>query len=203
MGASLPSGKVGKIVVRVLATPPPGSRMPAFFKPLIVAMAIAALAGLAHVGKAEARLETKCSAALIHDWYVDGRIDGTYPVHCYREALKDIPEDQIVYGTLRDDLTRALQSVIRKHDGNVGPMTPVPGAGGPGGGSGTGGKHDGFFTRLARALGPSTADSIPVPLLVLGGLAFLLMAAAAVSFIARRLQARRAAPDPPPAGPLA
>jgi hypothetical protein len=203
MGASLPSGKVGKIVVRVLATPPPGSRMPAFFKPLIVAMAIAALAGLAHVGKAEARLETKCSAALIHDWYVDGRIDGTYPVHCYREALKDIPEDQIVYGTLRDDLTRALQSVIRKHDGNVGPMTPVPGAGGPGGGRGTGGKHDGFFTRLARALGPSTADSIPVPLLVLGGLAFLLMAAAAVSFIARRLQARRAAPDPPPAGPLA
>ena len=202
MGASLPSGKVGKIVVRVLATPP-GSRMPAFLKPLIVAMAIAALAGLAHVGKAEARLETKCSAALIHDWYVDGRIDGTYPVHCYREALKDIPEDQIVYGTLRDDLTRALQSVIRKHDGNVGPMTPVPGAGGPGGGSGTGGKHDGFFTRLARALGPSTADSIPVPLLVLGGLAFLLMAAAAVSFIARRLQARRAAPDPPPAGPLA
>lgn len=203
MGASLPSGKVGKIVVRVLATPPPGSRMPAFLKPLIVAMAIAALAGLAHVGKAEARLETKCSAALIHDWYVDGRIDGTYPVHCYREALKDIPEDQIVYGTLRDDLTRALQSVIRKHDGNVGPMTPVPGAGGPGGGSGTGGKHDGFFSRLARALGPSTADSIPVPLLVLGGLAFLLMAAAAVSFIARRLQARRAAPDPPPAGPLA
>ncbi|HEX6663926.1 MAG TPA: hypothetical protein VF025_09645 [Gaiellaceae bacterium] len=194
---------MGKIVVRVLATPPPGSRMPAFFKPLTVAMAIAALAGLAHVGKAEARLETKCSAALIHDWYVDGRIDGTYPVHCYREALKDIPEDQIVYGTLRDDLTRALQSVIRKHDGNVGPMTPVPGAGGPGGGSGTGGKHDGFFTRLARALGPSTADSIPVPLLVLGGLAFLLMAAAAVSFIARRLQARRAAPDPPPAGPLA
>jgi hypothetical protein len=194
---------VGKIVVRVLVTPPPGSRMPAFLKPLIVAMAIAALAGLAHVDKAEARLETKCSAALIHDWYVDGRIDRTYPVHCYREALKDIPEDQIVYGTLRDDLTRALQSVIRKNDGNVGPMTPVPGAGGDGGGSGTGGKPAGFFTRLARALGPSTADSIPVPLLVLGGLAFLLMAAAAVSFIARRLQARRAAPDPPPTGPLA
>ena len=62
MGASLPSGKVGKIVVRVLVTPPPGSRMPAFLKPLIVAMAIAALAGLAHVDKAEARLETKCSA---------------------------------------------------------------------------------------------------------------------------------------------
>jgi len=200
MRASLPSGKVGKIVVRVLATPQPGFRMPPVFKPLIVLIAVAALAGLARTGKAEAKIESQCSAALIHDWYVDGRIDQTYPVHCYREALRDVPEDQIVYGTLRDDLTRALQSFIRDHNGHVGPMTLIPGAGGPGGG--TGGKHDGFFTRLARALGPSTADSIPVPLLVLGGLAFLLMAAAAVSYIARRLQARRATPDPPPAGPF-
>ena len=200
MRASLPSGKVGKIVGRVLATPQPGFRMPPVFKPLIVLIAVAALAGLARTGKAEAKIESQCSAALIHDWYVDGRIDQTYPVHCYREALRDVPEDQIVYGTLRDDLTRALQSFIRDHNGHVGPMTLIPGAGGPGGG--TGGKHDGFFTRLARALGPSTADSIPVPLLVLGGLAFLLMAAAAVSYIARRLQARRATPDPPPAGPF-
>ena len=38
-------------------------------------------------------------------------------------------------------------------------------------------------------------------LLILGGLAFTLMAAAAVSLFARRLQARRAAADPPPTGP--
>jgi len=171
--------------------------MPTFLKPLILVLAVAALAGLARVDTAEARLESKCSAALIHDWYVDGRIDRTYPVHCYREALRDIPEDQIVYGTLRDDLTRALQSVIRNHNGPVDPDTPVPGAGGGDSGSDKGDKG-GFFTRLARALGPDTADSIPVPLLVLGGLAFLLMAAAVVSFIARRVQAKRATADPPP-----
>jgi hypothetical protein len=178
--------------------------MPRFLKPFILILFVAALVGAAAPGNAEARLESKCSAALIHDWYVDGRIDRTYQVHCYREALRDIPEDQVVYGTLRDDLTRALQAVIRAHDGDVGPNTPVPGDdenGGGGAAGGDSGDDGGFFGRLAKAIGPDTADSIPVPLLVLGGLALLLMAAAAVSFFARRVQARRAAADPPPAGP--
>jgi hypothetical protein len=174
--------------------------MPRFVKPLILALVAAALVGAAAAGPAEARLQTKCSADLIHDWYVDGRIDKTYQVHCYREALRDIPEDQVVYGTLREDLTRALQAVIRSHDGDVTGSTPVPGAG-PGGGGGDGGGDGGFFGRLAKAIGPDTADSIPVPLLVLGGLALALMAAAGVSFFARRVQARKAGTDPPPAGP--
>jgi hypothetical protein len=177
--------------------------MPRVLKPLILVLAVAAFAGLARVDKAEARLESKCSQALIHDWYVDGRVDKTYPVHCYREALRDIPEDQIVYGTLRDDLTRALQAVIRNNNGDVGPNTPVPPAvPGDGDGGDSGGDHnEGFFTRLARALGPDTADSIPIPLLVLSGLALLLIAAAAISFITRRMQAKKAG-DPPPTAPF-
>jgi hypothetical protein len=177
--------------------------MPKFLKPLILALTAAAAAATFGVGTAHA---STCSDALIRDWYVDGRIDNTYAVHCYREALRDIPEDQLVYGTLRDDLRRALQDVIRDHNGHVTPMTLIPGAGGgdgPDGPSGgTGGKHDeGFFHWLAKKIGPSTADSVPVPLLVLGGLALALIAAAAVSFFARRYQARKAAPDPPPPGP--
>jgi len=181
--------------------------MPKFLKPFILVIATVALAGgVLGVGKAEARSTSECSKALIHDWYVDGRVDKTYPVHCYREALRDIPEDQLIYGTLRDDLTRALQSVIRKHNGKVGPNTPVPGAddqngGGPLPPGGGGGKGGGFFHWLAGKLGPSTADTIPIPLLVLGGLALMLMLAAAVSFFARRVQARRAATDPPRPGP--
>jgi hypothetical protein len=176
--------------------------MPKFLTPLILVFVAAAAAATFGVSTAHA---SACSNALIHDWYVDGRIDRTYPIHCYREALRDIPEDQIVYGTLRDDLNRALQNVIRKHNGNVTPMTPVPPGGGGGGndsGDGTSGKHDeGFFHWLATKIGPSTANSVPVPLLVLGGLALALMAAAAVSFFARRYQAKKAAPDPPPSGP--
>jgi hypothetical protein len=178
--------------------------MPKFLKPLILVVVAAAAAASFGVSTAHA---SACSSALIRDWYNDGRIDGTYPVHCYREALKDIPEDQLVYGTLRDDLTRALQDVIRNHHGHVTPNTMIPGAGGgdgngPNGGGGTGGKHDeGFFHWLAKKIGPSTANSVPVPLLVLGGLALALMAAAGVSFFARRYQAKKAASDPPPSGP--
>ena len=58
-----------------------------------------------------------------------------------------------------------------------------------------------IFHWLAQKLGPSTADSIPIPLLILGGLALALILAAGVSLLARRMQARRAAADPPPAGP--
>jgi hypothetical protein len=180
--------------------------MPKSLSPLLLVVAVAALVGLARVDKAQARLESKCSAALIHDWYVDGRIDHTYQVHCYREALDSIPEDQIIYGTLREDLTRALQSAIRQHDGNVSGGTPVvpPGGGGPSDPSSgaANDKNEGWITRVARKLGPDTADSIPVPLLVLGGLALLLMAAAGVSFITRRVQAKRADTDQPPPRPF-
>jgi hypothetical protein len=180
--------------------------MPRFSKPLILLAAAVAIGGaaLGTAQPAQARSESTCSKALIHDWYVDGRVDKTYPVHCYREALKQIPEDQAIYGTLRQDLTRALQSTIRQHGGHVNGNTlvaPLTGGGGDGNGPNGNGSSGGVFHWLAQKLGPSTADSIPIPLLILGGLAFALMAAAGVSLIARRMQARRAAADPPPAGP--
>ena len=184
--------------------------MPRSLRPLIlVAAALAISAALGTTAQpAQARSLSTCSKALVHDWLVDGRVDKTYPVHCYREALKSIPEDQLVYGTLRDDLNRALANTIRKHNGHVDNDTPVPGAGGGGGGGGGsgGGGGDpggtgGVFHWVAHTLGPNTADSVPVPLLVLGGLALALIAAAGISFFARRMQARRAPVDPPPAGP--
>ena len=207
MGGTWTSGRVRKIVVRVSRKPQPGLRMPKFTKPLILLALVVALAIGAALGvgaqPAQARSMSSCSRALIHDWYVDGRIDQTYPVHCYREALKQIPEDQIIYGTLRDDLTRALQATIRQNGGHVTGDTLVVPLGGSGGDgpNGTGGSGGGVFHWLAKKLGPSTADSIPIPLLVLGGLAFTLMLAAGVSYVARRVQARRAAADPPPVGP--
>ena len=177
--------------------------MPTFLKPLILILTAAAAAAAFGVSTAQA---SACSSALIRDWYIDGRIDGTYEVHCYREALKDIPEDQLVYGTLRDDLNRALQLTLAKHH-TLRPHMLIPGAGGndnnndPTAG-GTGGKHDeGFFHWLAKKIGPSSANSVPVPLLVLGGLALALVAAAAISYGARRYQAKKAASDPPPSGP--
>ena len=204
MGGTRPSGKVSKIIVRVSRKPQSGTRMPRFSKPLILlALAAAIGASVGGTQPAQAKSLSRCSSALINDWLFDGRVDKTYPVHCYREALKDVPEDQIVYGTLRQDLTRALQSAIRQNGGHVTDDTlVVPVASSDGGGdppSGTSASSDqGFVHWVAHALGPNTAESIPVPLLILGGLALALMAAAGVSLIARRVQARRAATDPPP-----
>jgi hypothetical protein len=56
-------------------------------------------------------------------------------------------------------------------DGNT-LVAPLPGGGSSGDGPGTGATGGGVFHWLAKKLGPSTADSIPIPLLVLGGLAF-------------------------------
>jgi hypothetical protein len=178
--------------------------MPKFLKPLILVLTAAAAAAAFGVSTAQA---SACSSALIRDWYNDGRIDGTYQVHCYREALRDIPEDQLVYGTLRDDLNRALQLTLAAHHGHITGATIIPGGGGGGddndpSAGATSGKHDeGFFHWLAKKIGPSSANSVPVPLLVLGGLALALIAAAAISYGARRYQAKKAASDPPPSGP--
>ena len=35
---------------------------------------------------------TSCQSRLLHDW-ADGRIDGTYPLACYRAALRSLPAD--------------------------------------------------------------------------------------------------------------
>ena len=104
--------------------------MPKFSKPLILLALAAAITATLGVGAqpAEARTMSICSRALIHDWYVDGRVDQTYPVHCYREALKQIPEDQIIYGTLREDLTRALRgenfAAVMEDDGGFATTRP-------------------------------------------------------------------------------
>lgn len=53
--------------------------------------------------------KSSCSSSLIADWQ-DGRIDRTYPVPCYRQALAKLPEDVRVYSTATSDITRALHA---------------------------------------------------------------------------------------------
>jgi hypothetical protein len=65
------------------------------------------LMALAFTGSAAA--SGACGQRLLADWR-DGRIDGTYPVTCYRQALANLPEDVRVYSTAQTDITRALQA---------------------------------------------------------------------------------------------
>jgi hypothetical protein len=183
---------------------------------LLAALVSAAFAGSA-VHAAPAQAATPCWKLLLNDWY-DGRIDQTYPVHCYKDALKHLPSDVQTYSSAHDDILRALQSAITKQKSehkNVSNNTLVPpeqnGSGGTGsrgsGGSGSGG--DGTTTTnstststtgepgrndnggLAGSVSSDNPSSIPTPLLILGGLALLLVAAGAAGLIAKRVQARR------------
>ncbi|HEY5659199.1 MAG TPA: hypothetical protein VIR59_00315 [Gaiellaceae bacterium] len=73
---------------------------------LLFAMA-AGLLALAVTGTAGAA--PSCGTRLLDDWR-DGRIDNTYAVACYRQALANLPEDVRVYSSAQADITRALQA---------------------------------------------------------------------------------------------
>jgi hypothetical protein len=181
------------------------SRRP-IVNPLLKASLLASLVCAAFVGSAVrppmAQAATPCWKALLNDWY-DGRIDNTYPVHCYREALKHLPSDVQTYSSAHDDILRALQSAIAKQrqaHKQVGDNTLLPGQ--SGGGSG-GGKNGGTDTStsgqpgrqagggLAGQVSSNNPSSVPTVLYVLGGLALLLVAAGGAGLIAKRVQARR------------
>jgi hypothetical protein len=169
-------------------------------------MIVAAALGAAVVSHpAPAAAATPCWKSLLNDWY-DGRIDQTYAVHCYQEALRHLPADVQTYSSAHDDILRALQSAVaqvRKSGHTVGPNTKVtpPGAK-PGKGKGSttttaapiGRQPDKGLSHLADQLNPSSASSLPLPLLVLGGLAILLVAAGGAGLVAKRVQARRQSP---------
>jgi hypothetical protein len=52
-----------------------------------------------------------CARTLLADW-ADGRIDGTYPLSCYRQALKSLPADLEVYSSAPEDIESALRNRI-------------------------------------------------------------------------------------------
>ena len=146
----------------------------------VLALGVAAPAGAA----------TPCWRALINDWY-DGRIDQTYPTACYTEAIQHLPQDVDTYSSAKEDIQRALQAQLRNGRGE-----PPTWNGGNGGSNSSGGSSGskGIITRTIEWLGPSNASSIPLPLLILTGVAFLLLAAAGGSYISRRIQNRRLPP---------
>ena len=162
---------------------------------------IALLAAVAQPARAAAS-GTPCWKVLLNDWY-DGRIDGTYERHCYTDALKHLPADVSTYSSAHDDILRALQSAIAKQRAAghvVGPNTLLAP---PSGGKATGGGATGVTTTqtgrekpsgLTDKLNPGSPSSLPVPLLILGGLALLLVAAGGAGLVAKRIQARRQSP---------
>lgn len=166
---------------------------------------VAALAaGGALAAPAVAEAKSPCWKRLLDDWVIDGRVDKAYPATCYSETLKRLPQDLDYYSSVREDLNRALLGAARGNGGEPPsviepPVTrkasaPLPGVETADGVANEGDGGGLFDVILPRATG---ADSVPLPLLVLAGLALLLLAAAGISFAARRIQAHRASPGAP------
>ena len=145
-----------------------------------------------------------CDLAVINDWADNNRVDKIYAIPCYTQAIQRLSSypDLEGYSSAADDIHDALLAALRQDrgGGTGGPPTAGPnGPSGPGDGTTTPQPHKSFITRLSDRLGPGNAQSIPLPLLVLGGLALLLLLAAGATWIARRVQARRMTPAPAPA----
>lgn len=159
------------------------------------------------------RATNNCWLQVINDWLKNGQVTGLYAIPCYTQAIQHLSAypDISQYSSAIDDIHRALLAAVHQDRGD-GPPTlgsggggnnsagPTAGGGGPTGGGptggGTAGGHPGLFRQLAEKLGPGNAQSIPLPLLVLGGLALLLLLTAAATWLARRYQSRRVTPAP-------
>ena len=118
-----------------------------------------------------------CWRAVLVDWS-DGGIDHAHPLACYRAALSHLPEDLRIYSSAPGDIERALRYASRRSQvaGAVRVLQTRPA------------RRRTARTTLAATRAP---QSIPVPLLVLAGLAGLLVSAATTSVTVRSLAARR------------
>jgi cobalamin biosynthesis Mg chelatase CobN len=180
---------------------------------------VAALAALA-VSAAPAQSATPCWKLLLNDWY-DGKIDHVYPIHCYHDAIKHLPTDIKVYSSAADDINRALRQALdaKKAAGNNNShtttssnnsnTTPAPTttrstptktrtrshttstAVPP---TTVRKKPPGGLTGALRNSSPGGADSFPLPLLILGIIAVVLVLAGVGGMLWRRYHGPGATP---------
>src|SRR2546421_303027 len=77
------------------------------FLPVLTAVFAAALAALTLGVSSAAAAPTPCWKTLLNDYFRDGRIDQTYQLKCYNQALSHLDEDTLIYGSARRRLQRA------------------------------------------------------------------------------------------------
>jgi hypothetical protein len=172
------------------ATP---SRYPRTIRParVIAVSAAAVLVGvLALAVSAPSQAATPCWRQVINDWVKNDRVQTTYPLHCYKDALAHVPEDMRVYSSIEDDILAARQLAARRTLRTTQSVKP--------GSTTTPSSTEtqqtptkGLYKEAINQFQPRNADSMPLPLMILAGLALLLIAAGGAGLISRRLRARK------------
>jgi hypothetical protein len=192
-----------------LRTLKPRLRLPRRVGVVLLTLA-ALLAVLAVAGPAGAA--QSCGRKVIDDWYDDGRVDGTYPLHCYDDAIEALPRDVRDYSSAKEDIQRAMTAALRGEEPPQATGDPTP-SGDP---TETTPGDEPTKTTAAETTPESepknettpeaagsldgedeaSASSIPIPLLILAGLALLLVAGGSAGYLIRRY---RGPQSPPPA----
>src|SRR5262249_17680023 len=182
----------------------------ALVKRTLLLFTLLALTSLAVVLPAPAGAAVPCRNKVFNDWYADGKIASTYPIACYRDALKHIPVDARVYSSLNDDIRAALRAAIRRSNGQTVPQQVGHGFAALGAGNvkgttatipsephdpntGTAPTTTPITTSSATVAAPTTTDSssgLPLPIIILGALAIALAAAGAIGVGVRHWRGR-------------
>lgn len=139
---------------------------------------------------------TACWKLLLNEWY-GGAITTIYPLHCYRQAIDHLPADIAVYSSAKDDIQAAELAATR---GKAAPpeKTKLPPsittAGGTLDQNPPKKKHGiaGIFADIT----PGNPQAFPLPLLVLGALAILLVVAGGGGMVWQRSHPGDAEIDP-------
>ena len=113
---------------------------------------------------------TSCWQRVIADWSADGRVDRVYPLACYRNAVKHMPEDLRAYSSAPDDIRHALTTrrSLERHMQRA----PAP------------------RTSSLAAL-PAATDGTPVAVIVPAAAGFLVALSAGAWLAQRRLRHSR------------
>jgi cobalamin biosynthesis Mg chelatase CobN len=198
---------------------------------LRLGLLIIALVMVSSVASKPAMAKPKsCADLVIADWYDDGRVGKIYPLHCYKEAIAKLPPDVLDYSNAKEEIGRAL-AFAKQGKPDPGGSDPSPGSTATTAtettttepvtstAQTTTAKTETTTTTstptttttvdtdttatVVPATDTSGPSSVPVPLLVLGGLAVLLLAAGSAGYLRRRMNDGDDGPGAPPAAPPA
>jgi hypothetical protein len=149
-----------------------------------------------------------CAQRVIRDWYSGGRVDGVYPLPCYRAAIRALPADVLQYSDADRDIASALayarqkrraesRAAAREAHAKVDTTTP---AGAPratpeakpkreaaSADTSRAGRPIAGSLPLASAAQPTAVESsVPYPVIALAALAGVLLLSGAAGWLARR-----------------
>lgn len=175
---------------------------------MVVLRRIAALSALVSFAiaapVAAASATDACAQRVIRDWYDGGRVDGVYPLSCYRAAIEALPSDVLAYSDADRDIARALAFARRgKRDEATPRFAPQRDAAPTGPAAGDKAETDRpqasprpqkpsarpteVPARVASAPTPvDVSAALPYPVIALAALAVTLLAAGAVGWLVAR-----------------